>query len=150
MFGHGLGVAVVERIDVPMHRGSFEVGTVRRLSLLEGTFGPFVAMLLKLKSPARRFLMIAIANRLALIVAAVLLLVAIATSMSPAVSKAAECGEGTVYDAPSDTCVVVAQPPPPPALPPPPPPPPVWYGPSPYVSVSICAPLRFVHICAGI
>jgi hypothetical protein len=100
--------------------------------------------------------MIGIANRLALIVPAVLAPLVIATFVSPAVGKAVECGEGTVYDAPSDTCVAVAQPPPlapdvaQPPPPAPPPPPPAWYGPRPYVSVGICAPLRFLHICAGI
>ncbi len=68
-----------------------------------------------------------------------------------AVSKAAECGEGTVYDAPSDTCVVIAQPlgqpPPPPEAPPPPPP--AWV-PTPHVSIGICAPIPFVALCAGI
>ena len=109
--------------------------------------------------------MIGTANRLALIVPGVVAPLSIAISMSPAVSKAAECGDGTVYDAPSDTCVVTAQPVPPPALPPPPPPsdlpptppppalpppPPAWNGPRPYVSVGICAPIPFIRICAGI
>ncbi len=93
--------------------------------------------------------MIGTANRLALIVVALAPLV-LAISMSPAVSKAAECGEGTVYDAPSDTCLVVAQSPTPPAPQPPLPPPPAWNGPRPYVSVGICAPIPFVRICAGI
>jgi hypothetical protein len=104
--------------------------------------------------------MLSTANRLALIVPAVLGPLVVATAMSPAVSNAAECGEGTVYDAPSDTCVVLAQALPPPALPPPPPeapppppalpPPPPYYGPRPYVSIGICAPIPFVHICVGI
>ncbi len=93
--------------------------------------------------------MIGIATHLARIVPVGLAPLVIAASVSPAVSKAAECGEGTVYDAPSNTCVVVAQPPPPEA-PPPPPPPPAWNGPRPHVSVGICAPLRFIRICAGI
>ena len=91
--------------------------------------------------------MIGTANRLALIVAGALAPLALAISMSPAVSQAAECGEGTVYDAPSDTCLVVAQSPTPPA---PQPPLPAWNGPRPYVSVGICAPIPFVRICAGI
>ncbi len=109
--------------------------------------------------------MLSIVNRLAFIGPAVFALAVTTTSLSPAVSRAAECGEGTVYDAPSDTCVVLAQaaqpaapppaapPPPPPAAPPPPPPPPAWggyYGPRPYVSASICAPIPIIHICAGI
>lgn len=114
--------------------------------------------------------MVTTANRLALIVPAIFAPLVGATWVSPAVGRAAECGDGTVYDAPSDTCVVLAQaapppavPPPPPGLPPPPaapppapaalPPPPAWggyYGPRPYVSVSVCAPIPFIHICAGI
>jgi hypothetical protein len=54
---------------------------------------------------------------------------AVVTVVSPAVGNAAECGQGTVYDAGSNTCIVAqaalplqAQPPPPGALPPPPPP----------------------------
>jgi hypothetical protein len=95
--------------------------------------------------------MLSTANRLALIGPAVLALVVTTTSLSPAVSKAAQCGEGTVYDAPSDTCVVLAQAPQPAA--PVPPPPPAWggyYGPTPYVSVSVCAPIPIINICAGI
>lgn len=92
--------------------------------------------------------MIGIANRLAFTVPAILAPLVITTAVSPAVSKAAECGEGTVYDAPSDTCVVAQSPPPQYA-----PPPPAWggwYGPGPYVSIGICAPIPFVQICAGI
>lgn len=119
--------------------------------------------------------MVSTANRLALIVPAIFAPLVGATCVSPAVGRAAECGDGTVYDAPSDTCVVLAQAAPPPALPPPPPdlppavaapppapgglppppppPPPAWggyYGPRPYVSISVCAPIPFIHICAGI
>jgi hypothetical protein len=104
--------------------------------------------------------MFGIANRLALIVPAALALATIATSMSPAVSSAAQCGEGTIYDAPSNTCVVAAaqapqamappQAPPPAAPPPPPPPPPAWSAPRPRVWVSICAPIRFISICTGV
>ncbi len=67
--------------------------------------------------------------------------------ISPGISSAAECGAGTVYDAPSNTCVAA---PLPPAPPPPPPPPPAWNGPTPYVSVGVCAPIPFVSLCAGI
>ena len=117
--------------------------------------------------------MLSPANCLALVVQVVIAPLAIATVVSPAVSTAAECGDGTIYDAPSNTCVVLAQalppppppaaPPPPPAAPPPPPdvppppppaPPPApapggYWGPRPYVSIGICAPIPFVHICAG-
>ena len=64
-----------------------------------------------------------------------------------AVSNAAECGAGTVFDAPSNSCVAAPAPPPPP----PPPPPPAWNGDiTPYFSVGICAPIPFVSLCAGI
>lgn len=94
--------------------------------------------------------MFGIANRLALIVPAAFALAVITTSVSPAVSRAAQCGEGTIYDAPSNTCIVAA-PAPPQALPPPPPPPPppAWSAPAPRVWVSICAPIRFISICTG-
>ena len=65
--------------------------------------------------------------------------------ISPAVSTAVGCGPGTVYDPPSDSCVVAAEP-----APPPPPPPPVWNGPQPWVSASICAPIPFVSLCVGV
>jgi hypothetical protein len=65
--------------------------------------------------------------------------------VSPAVGNAAECGWGTVYDGPSNSCV------PAPLPPPPPPPPPAWNGdPTPYFSVGICAPIPFVSLCTGI
>lgn len=83
-------------------------------------------------------------HRFAIGGAAVFAPLAIAALVSPAVSKAAECGAGTVFDAASNTCVVAEAPPPPP------PPPPPWNGPTPYVSVSICAPIPFVALCAGI
>jgi hypothetical protein len=70
-------------------------------------------------------------------------------SMSHAVSNAAQCGEGTTYDAPSNMCVVAAQAPPPQA-PPAPPPPPLPTPPAPHVWVSICAPIRIVSICTGV
>ncbi|BBZ35675.1 hypothetical protein MCNF_42800 [Mycolicibacterium confluentis] len=73
--------------------------------------------------------------------------IAFVTLIAPATSSAAECGPGTVYDAPTNSCV--AAPPPPP--PPPAPPPPAWNGDiTPYFSVGICAPIPFVSLCAGI
>jgi hypothetical protein len=81
-------------------------------------------------------------------VAAIVATLTSAAMVSPAASRAAECGPGTVYDAGSNTCVVAEAPPP--ALPPPPPPPPPYTGPVPWVGVSICAPIPFVSICAGI
>ena len=64
-------------------------------------------------------------------------------SATAAVSNAAECGPGTVYDVASNLCVAAppaAQwnaPPPPPAPPPLPPLPPI----------SICPPIPFVPVC---
>ncbi|WP_082695743.1 hypothetical protein [Mycobacterium sp. IS-1742] len=70
--------------------------------------------------------------------------------ISPAVGNATECGLGTFYDAPSNTCVAI----PPPPAPLPPPPPPAWNGDiTPYFSVGACVPIPipFVpSICAGI
>ncbi|OLP01023.1 hypothetical protein BVU76_17180 [Mycolicibacterium porcinum] len=69
---------------------------------------------------------------------------AVVTVISPALGSAAECGPGTVYDPPTNSCV--AAPPPPP-----PPPPPAWNGDiTPYFSVGICAPIPFVSLCTGI
>jgi hypothetical protein len=66
-------------------------------------------------------------------------------AVSPGVGNAAECGWGTVYDGPSNSCV------PAPLPPPPPPPPPAWNGDlTPYFSVGICAPIPFVSLCTGI
>lgn len=65
-----------------------------------------------------------------------------AALLAPAVGNAAECGAGTVYDAPTNTCVAAAAPaqwngPPPPPAPPPPALPPI----------SICPPIPFVAVC---
>jgi hypothetical protein len=63
---------------------------------------------------------------------------------TPGVSAAIECGYGTVFDQPSNSCVAAP-------APPPPPPPPAWNGDiTPYFSVGICAPIPFVSLCAGI
>jgi hypothetical protein len=71
--------------------------------------------------------------------------VAFVIVVSPGVSKAVECGFGTVFDPPTNTCVAAPLPPPPP------PPPPAWNGdPTPYFSVGICAPIPFVSLCTGI
>ena len=68
-----------------------------------------------------------------------------ATIVVPGVSSAVECGWGTVFDPPSNTCVAA------PAPPPPPPPPPAWNGDiTPYFSIGVCAPIPFVSICTGI
>ena len=69
---------------------------------------------------------------------------AFAVFFSPAVGYAVECGAGTVYDTPSDSCVAAPAPPPPPS-------PPAWNGDiTPYFSVGVCAPIPFVSLCAGI
>jgi hypothetical protein len=67
------------------------------------------------------------------------------TVVTPGIGNAIECGWGTFFDPPSNTCVAA------PAPPPPPPPPPAWNGDiTPYFSVGICAPIPFVAVCAGI
>jgi hypothetical protein len=87
-------------------------------------------------------------HRVAMIAAAALAPLALVTVVSPGVSNAAECGSGTVFDPPSNTCVAAPLPPPPP---PPSPPPPAWNGDlTPYFSVGICAPIPFVSLCTGI
>lgn len=66
------------------------------------------------------------------------------TLVSPGRAHATECGVGTFYDAPSNSCLAV--PPPPPA-----PGPPAWNGDlTPYFSVGVCAPIPFVSLCTGI
>jgi hypothetical protein len=89
--------------------------------------------------------MVAKIHRLAIIGAAALAPLALVTVVSPGVSNAAECGWGTVFDPPSNTCVAAPLPPPTP------PPPPAWNGDlTPYFSVGICAPIPFVSLCTGI
>lgn len=87
--------------------------------------------------------MVGTIRRLAIAGAAAFVPVAFVTVVSPGVSNAVECGFGTVFDAPTNTCVAAPLPPPPP------PPPPAW-NPTPYFSVGICAPIPFVSLCAGI
>ena len=80
-------------------------------------------------------------HRLAMIAAAALAPLTLVTVVSPGVSNAAECGSGTVFDPPSNTCVAAPLPPPPPA----------WNGDlTPYFSVGVCAPIPFVSLCTGI
>jgi hypothetical protein len=82
-----------------------------------------------------------ITYRLMIVAAAILAPFASLALVAPGVANAIECGWGTVYDPPSDSCVGV----------PPPPPPPAWNGdPTPYFSVGICAPIPFVSLCTGI
>jgi hypothetical protein len=72
------------------------------------------------------------------------------TVITPGVSRAVECGFGTVFDAPTNTCVAAPAPPPPA----PPPPPPAWNGDvTPYFSVGVCVPIPVPFapsVCAGI
>ena len=93
--------------------------------------------------------MVGIIHRLAIIGAAALAPLAFITVVSPGVSNAIECGWGTVFDPPSDTCVAAPLSPPPP-----PPPPPAWNGDiTPGFGVSVCVPIPvpFVpSVCAGI
>ncbi len=89
--------------------------------------------------------MTAFIHRFAIIGAAAFAPLAFVTMVSPGVSNAIECGMGTVFDPPSNTCVAAPLPPPPP------PPPPAWNGDiTPYFSVGICAPIPFVSLCTGI
>jgi hypothetical protein len=101
--------------------------------------------------------MVGIIRRLTFAAAAAAMPIAFVSAVSPAVAGAAECGFGTVFDPPTNTCVGAPPPPgflpppPPPGLPPPPPPPPPWNGdPTPGFSIGICAPIPFVSICTGI
>lgn len=83
-------------------------------------------------------------HRLTSVIMAAVAALAVVTVIAPAVADAAECGPGTVYDPPSDSCVA-APPPPPPS------PPPAWNGDiTPYFSVGVCAPIPFVSLCTGI
>ncbi|CDP89664.1 MULTISPECIES: hypothetical protein [Mycolicibacterium] len=84
-------------------------------------------------------------HRLTTIVMAAVATLAVVTAVSPARGAAAECGPGTVFDPPTNSCVAAPLPPPPP------PPPPAWNGDiTPYFSVGICAPIPFVALCTGI
>jgi hypothetical protein len=91
--------------------------------------------------------MVGIIQRLAIIGASAVVPLSFVTLVSPGVSNAIECGWGTVFDPPSDTCVAAP-------LPPPPPPPPAWNGDiTPGFGVGFCVPIPvpFVpSVCAGI
>jgi hypothetical protein len=69
------------------------------------------------------------------------------TMVTPGVSNAIECGYGTVFDQPSNTCVAAP-------APPPPAPPPAWNGDiTPYFSVGVCVPIPVPFapsVCASI
>ena len=90
--------------------------------------------------------MVGIIHRLAIIGAAVLAAIAFVIVVSPGVSNATECGWGTVFDPPSNTCVAAPLPPPPP--------PPAWNGDiTPGFGVGVCVPIPVpfvLSVCAGI
>ena len=92
--------------------------------------------------------MIATVRRAAFVVPAALAALAGPSVIAPAVGHAAECGPGTVYDAPTNMCVVApasaALDAPPPAPGPPPPPSVLPPGMPP---VQICPPIPFVAVC---
>lgn len=87
-------------------------------------------------------------RRLAVGGAAAFALSGFATIATPGVGSAVECGWGTVYDAPSNSCVAAPAPPPPAA------PPPAWNGDiTPYFGVGVCVPIPVPFapsICGGI
>jgi hypothetical protein len=92
--------------------------------------------------------MLCTARRLAAAGAVVVGPLAFATIVTPGVGNAVECGWGTVYDAPSNSCVAA------PAPPPPAPPPPAWNGDiTPYFGVGVCVPIPVPFapsICGGV
>lgn len=87
-------------------------------------------------------------HRLEIIGVSSLAPLAFVTLMSPGVADATECGWGTVYDPPSNTCVAAPLPPPPP------PPPPAWNGDlTPGFGVGVCVPIPVPFapsVCTGI
>jgi hypothetical protein len=84
-------------------------------------------------------------QRLAVVCVATLAPLALVTIVSPGVSNAVECGWGTVFDPPSNSCV---------AAPLPPPPPPAFNGDlTPGFSVGVCIPIPLPFapsVCTGI
>ena len=87
-----------------------------------------------------------IIHRSAIVSAAVFAPLVFVTAFSAGVSNAVECGWGTVFDPPTNTCVAAPLPPPPP--------PPAWNGDiTPGFGVGFCVPIPvpFVpSVCAGI
>jgi hypothetical protein len=90
--------------------------------------------------------MAGIIHRLAIIGASASAPLVLVTLISPGVSNATECGWGTVFDPPSNTCVAAPLPPPPP--------PPAWNGDiTPGFGVSVCVPIPVPFapsVCTGI
>ena len=92
--------------------------------------------------------MVGTLRHLTIVAATAVMPFAFATMVSTGVAVAAECGPGTVFDPPTNTCVVAPAGPAPAPAPPPPPP---WSGdPTPGFSIGICAPIPFVALCTGI
>ena len=89
-----------------------------------------------------------IIHRSAIVSAAAFAPLVFVTAFSAGVSNAVECGWGTVFDPPTNTCVAAPLPPPPP------PPPPAWNGDiTPGFGVGFCVPIPvpFVpSVCASI
>lgn len=87
-------------------------------------------------------------HRLEIIGASSLALLAFVTVVPPGIGNATECGWGTVYDPPSNTCIAAPLPPPPP------PPPPAWNGDlTPGFGVGVCVPIPVPFapsVCTGI
>jgi hypothetical protein len=81
--------------------------------------------------------------RLAIIGVTAFAALAFGTVVAPGVSNAVECGWGTVYDAPSNSCVAA-----------PAPPPPAWNGDiTPYFGVGVCVPIPVPFapsVCGGV
>ena len=87
-----------------------------------------------------------IIHRSAIVSAAVFAPLVFVTAFTAGVSNSVECGWGTVFDPPTNTCVAAPLPPPPP--------PPAWNGDiTPGFGVGFCVPIPvpFVpSVCAGI
>jgi hypothetical protein len=92
--------------------------------------------------------MVGTIHRLEIISASSLAPLAFLAVVAPAMANAAECGWGTVYDPPSNTCVAAPLPPPPPG------PPPAWNGDlTPGFGVGVCVPIPVPFapsVCTGI
>lgn len=97
--------------------------------------------------------MTALLKRSAAVVPAALTIFAGAAVLAPALGSATQCGPGTVYDPPTDSCVLPPPPPPGPWNAPPPPPAPLGAPPPPSVlppgmpPIQICPPIPFVPVC---
>lgn len=86
-------------------------------------------------------------RRAAFVVPAALAAMAGGSLVAPAIGSAAQCGAGTVYDAPTDMCVAAPAPAGWDAPPPAPAPPPPSVLPPGMAPVQICPPIPFVAVC---